>query len=110
MAAPTNKQIKYHHWLEIKAKHLPNFSLNCSISYIYTKKHTSSFRKSTLKILRAKSITKNHYCFGSHIGFPGDTSIDLNRKRCQAPRRALAFRDKALDSTPSTRIVELASV
>ena len=40
-------------WLEIKAKHRPTFSLNCSISYIHTKKHTSSFRKSNLKIVRA---------------------------------------------------------
>ena len=53
MAAPSNKQIKLPHWLEIKAKHLPTFSLNYSISYIHTKKHTSSFRKSNLKILRA---------------------------------------------------------
>ena len=40
-------------WLEIKAKHRPTFSLNCSISYIHTKKHTSSFRKLNLKILHA---------------------------------------------------------
>ena len=39
-------------WLEIEAKHRPTFSLNCSISYIHTKKHTSSFQKLNLKILR----------------------------------------------------------
>ena len=44
MAAPSNKQIKSPHLLEIKAKLLPTFSLNCSISNIHTKKHASSFR------------------------------------------------------------------
>ena len=38
-----------------------------------------------------------------------DTPIDLNRERLQAPWRALASREKALDSTPSARIVENAS-
>ena len=50
---PETNKIKFPHWLEIKAKHYPTFSLNCSISYIYTKKHTSSSRKSNLKILGA---------------------------------------------------------
>ena len=109
MAAPSNKQIKSPHWLEVKVKHLPTFSLNCSISYIHTKKHTSPFRKSNLKILRAKSLTKTYYCFGSHLGFWGDTPIDLNRQRLQASWPALAFREKALDSTLSTPIVEQAS-
>ena len=49
---------------------------------------------------------KTQYCFGSHLWFSGDTPIDLNRERLQAPWRALAFREKALDSTPSARIVE----
>ena len=39
----------------------------------------------------------------------GDTPIDLNSERLQAPWRALAFREKALDSTPGARIVEHAS-
>ena len=50
--------------------------------------------------------TKTHYCFGSHLGFSGDTSIDLNGEHLQAPLRALAFRKKALDNTPSAPIVE----
>ena len=49
---------------------------------------------------------KTHYCFGSHLGFLGDTPIDLTCERLQAPWRALALREKALDSTPSARIVE----
>ena len=36
--------------------------------------------------------------------------IELNRERLQAPSRALAFREKALDSTLIARIVEHASV
>ena len=62
-----------------------------------------------MKILRAKSLTKTRYCSGSRLGFSGDTPIDLNRERLQASWRALEFREKALDSTPSARIVELAS-
>ena len=81
----------------------PTFSLNCSIAYIQTKKHTSSFRKS--KMLRALSLTKTHYSFGSHLGFSGDTPM-----RLQAPWRALAFSEKTLDGTLSARIVEHASV
>ena len=104
-----NKQIKSHHWLEIKAKHLPTFSLNCFISYIHIKKQTLFFRKSNLKILRALSLTKNPLFFGSHLGFLGDTPIDLNHEGLQAPFRALAFREKVLDSTPSACIVEHAS-
>ena len=49
------------------------------------------------------------YCFGSHLWFSGDTPIDLNNERLQAPWRALAFREKALDSTPGARFVEHAS-
>ena len=45
-----------------------------------------------------------------YLGFSGDTHIDLTRERLQAPWRALAFREKALDSTPSARIVEHVSV
>ena len=78
---PVTNKSNSPHWLEIKVKHLPTFSLNCSISYILTKKHTSSFRKYNLKILHAKSLTKTHYCFGSHLGFSGDTPIGLNRER-----------------------------
>ena len=103
----TNKSTPLPHWLEIKANHLIlTFGLNFSISYIHKKKHTSSFWKSNLKILRAKSLTKTHYCFGSHFWFSGDTPIDFNHERLQAPWRALAFREKALNSTPSARIVE----
>ena len=72
-------------------------------------KRTSSFRKSNVKILRAYSLTKTHYCFGSHLGFSGDKPIDSNRERLQAPWQALAFRKKPLDSTLSARIVEYAS-
>ena len=78
-------------------------------SYFDTKKHTLSSRKSNLKILRAYSLTKTNYWFGSYLGFSGDTPIDLNRERLQAPWQALAFREKALDSTPNARIVEQAS-
>ena len=49
---------------------------------------------------------KTHYCFGSHLGFSGDASIDLNGERLQAPWRALVFREKAIDNTPSVPIVE----
>ena len=48
----TNKQNPPIGW-KSKRKHSSIFSLDCSISYIHTKKHTSSFRKSNLKILRA---------------------------------------------------------
>ena len=47
--------------------------------------------------------------FDSHLGFSGDKPIDLNCERLQAPWRALAFREKELDGTPSARIVEHAS-
>ena len=36
----------------------------------------------------------------------GDTPIDWNCECLQVPWRVLAFREKALDSTPSARIVE----
>ena len=49
MAGPCNKQIK---WAPL----------------VHTKKHTWSFQKSSQKILRALSLTKTHYCFGSHLG------------------------------------------
>ena len=52
---------------------------------------------------------KTHYFFGSHLEFSGDTPIDLNRERLQAPWETLAFREKALDSTPSACIVEHSS-
>ena len=52
---------------------------------------------------------ENPFLFCSHLGFSGDTPIDLNRKRLKAPWRALAFREKAPDSTPSARFVEHAS-
>ena len=78
-------------------------------SLIHTKKHTLSFRKLNLRILRAESFTKTHYCFGSHFWFSGDTPFDLYRERLQAPWRALAFREKALNSTLSACIVEHAS-
>ena len=101
---PSNKQINSPHWLEIKAKHLPTLNLNCSVSYTHKKKHTTSFQKSYLKILRAKSLTTTHFCFCSHLGFSGDTPVDWNREHLQVPWRALAFREKALVSTPSARI------
>ena len=77
--------------------------------YPHNETYTLSFKKLNLKILRAKSLTKTHYCFGSHLGFSGDTPIDLNREHLQVPWRGLAFREKALHSTPSSRIVEHAS-
>ena len=111
MAAPSSKQMKSHHWLEIKAKHLPTLSLNCSISHFHKKKHTSSFRKPNLKILRGWSLTRTHYCFGSYLGFSGDTPIDLNRECLQAykhigerlrseRKHSIALRVLALLNTP----------
>ena len=48
----TNKSNPPIGW-KSKRKHLSTFSWNCSISYIHSKKHTSSFRKANLKILCA---------------------------------------------------------
>ena len=103
MAAPCNLQIKCIHWLESKAKHLSTCSLNCFISYIHTKKQTLSFRKSNLKLLRAKSLTKTHYYHGSHLVIWGETPIELNRERLQGLWRALAFREKALSEVWHSR-------
>ena len=49
---------------------------------------------------------KTHYCFGNHLGFSGDTPINLNCECLQAPWRGLAFREKALDSTQKAYINE----
>ena len=61
------------------------------------------------KATKTNKLTKIHNCFGSHLRFSGDTPFDLNSERLQAPWRALALREKALDSTPGARIVEHAS-
>ena len=54
-------------------------------------------------------LHKNQLLFFSHLLFSGETSIDLNREGLQAPRRALALREKALYRTLSSHMVEHAS-
>ena len=89
MALRTQELYTCVHWLESKAKNLSTCSLNCLISYIHTKKKTSPFQKSNLKILCAQSLTKTHYCHGSHLGYLGETPIEFDRERLGSVRKCL---------------------
>ena len=71
-------------WLSIGWKSKRNTFLTRFIPYIHTKKQTSSFQKSNLKILRTYSLTKTAYYHGSHLGILGETPIGLNSERLQA--------------------------
>ena len=113
MAAPSNKQIK-------SPKMVGNQSITPSylqfklFHFIYPHKETYIVipkveSDNIACIVPHENPLLFWYCFGSHLWFSGDTPIDLNSERLQAPWRALAFREKALDSTPGACIVEHAS-
>ena len=113
MAAPSNKQIKSPQMDGNQSK-TPSYLQFKLIHFIYPHKETYIVIPKVESDNIACIVPRENpllfwYCFGSHLGFSGDTPIDLNSERLQAPWRALAFREKALDSTPGARNVEHAS-
>ena len=113
MAAPSNKQIKLPQMVGNQSK-TPSYLQFKLFHFIYPHKETYIVipkveSDNIACIVPHENPLLFWYCFGSHLWFSGDTPIDLNNERLQAPWRALAFREKALDSTPGARFVEHAS-